>query len=308
MRLEILDTGHRARARLFMKTVWLVSRVEMADVPKTLLYRPEFFGRAMINLAAEMMRGPSFWTAGEREYMAMHTARSHHCAFCVDTHAELVGIAARGEIDAADPDSARAELTAAIGLLDKVTGTPDEVSTADMQLVRDAGVPDEAIIDALHVNLIWNVINRLANAFHFQLRAGQLLQGTRSLHRFGYRFPSFLTTGGDRPDRTAGIAGRHARLVTALRHSVFESAAETDRATRLAAGSGGPLPERWASYAARVREASHGVSDTDIDQLRTAGHNEDEIFEITIAAAVGAALRSLDAGLRAMPNHSDPQQ
>jgi uncharacterized peroxidase-related enzyme len=292
MRLSVLDNGHRLRARLFFAMTTLMSRVPMSDVPKTLLYRPEFFGRAMLGLSASAMRGPSFWTAGEREYIAMTTAGWHHCPFCVQSHTELVRIASTGEIDAADPDSARPELRAVLGFLEKVTRTADQVVVSDVDSVRQAGVPDHAIVEALNVNLIWNVVNRLANAFGFQLRDGQLEKGTRALHRFGYRFPGFLTGGGHRRARGSG----QSESITDLRRSVLDSPAVTDPATRTAAASGGQLPEPWASYAAAVREASYRVTDSDIERFAAAGHSEDEIFEITVAAAVGAALRSLDTG------------
>jgi alkylhydroperoxidase family enzyme len=276
-----------------------MSGVESSDVPKTLLYRPEFLGRALLELSAQLMRGPSFWTAGEREYLAMSTARWHQCPFCVESHTEMVRIAATGEIDPTDPGSARPELTAVLPFLEKVTRTPDLVWAQDLDEVRDAGVPDAAILDALHVNLIWNVVNRLANTFDFQLREGQLEKGTRALHRFGYRFPGFLTRGGHRP-QLVGITDRLGRLVADLRQSVLDSPAETDPATRTSAATGESVPEPWNAYAALVRDASYRVRDTDVDRLRTAGHSEDEIFEVTVAAAVGAALRSLDAGLRAV--------
>jgi alkylhydroperoxidase family enzyme len=52
------------------------------------------------------------------------------------------------------------------------------------------------------------------------------------------------------------------------------------------------------SYTAKVCDHADRVTDTDIEDLKVAGYNEDEIYEITVSAAVGAALGSLDAGLR----------
>ncbi|MDX8056768.1 hypothetical protein SK571_46015 [Lentzea sp. BCCO 10_0798] len=294
MRLDVLDHGHRLRVRLFFSFAELTSRVPMSDVPKTLLYRPEFLGAPLLDLSAEMMRGPSFWTAGGREYMAMFTAQLLRCPFCIDSHTEMTRIASNGEIDAADPGSARPELTAVLALLEKVTTAPDDVSAADIP----QGVPRKAVLDALHINLIWNVVNRLANAFGFQLDSEeQLLKGTKSLHRFGYRFPGFLTG----PTNGAKTGDRHDRLAGNLRTTVFDSPAKTDPATRHAAASGEPAGTPWASYAAKVRDASFRVTDIDITDLKASGLSEDEIFEITAAAAVGAALRSLDAGRRAVP-------
>ena len=42
------------------------------------------------------------------------------------------------------------------------------------------------------------------------------------------------------------------------------------------------------------------MTDGDVDGLRAAGYSEDEIFELTVAAAYGAARKRLDAGLAAM--------
>jgi alkylhydroperoxidase family enzyme len=42
------------------------------------------------------------------------------------------------------------------------------------------------------------------------------------------------------------------------------------------------------------------VTDDDVDALRASGLSEDEIFEVTVSAAVAAGLERLDAGLRTL--------
>lgn len=74
----------------------------------------------------------------------------------------------------------------------------------------------------------------------------------------------------------------------------------TDPVLRRAAAAGDEVPAPLARYLSRVREAALRIGDADIDELRSAGHGEEEIFELTVAAAVGAALLRLDAGLAAV--------
>jgi AhpD family alkylhydroperoxidase len=289
MRLSILDSGHRRRAKLFLTITAKKSRGDSPDIVKMLLYRPGFLTKPLLDLTAEAMRGPSYWTAGEREYLAMTTAQLHQCPFCVVTHAELTRIAGNGEIDPDDPGSARPELLAVRTFLEPITLHPDR---ADATAVTD--LPEHAILEALRVNLVWNIVNRLANAFGFTLRDGQLYSGTRSLHRFGYRFPGFLLADGRPVD--------HGDSVQNLRHSVLTAPATTKPSLRTAAAGGDALPEPLQSYVRKVRDASFKITEADITELTEAGYSEDEIFEITVAAAVGAALRSFDTGHHAIKN------
>jgi alkylhydroperoxidase family enzyme len=49
-----------------------------------------------------------------------------------------------------------------------------------------------------------------------------------------------------------------------------------------------------------VRRNAYRVTDRDVLELREGGLSEDEIFELTVAAAVGAGLERLEAGLRVL--------
>ena len=55
------------------------------DVPlgvvRTLLYRPELFGRSYSDALDLAMRGPSDWSPGERELFAAFTSALTQCPF-----------------------------------------------------------------------------------------------------------------------------------------------------------------------------------------------------------------------------------
>lgn len=183
MRLDVLEHGHRWPARVFKRAARTAFRAEVDDVVKTAMHRPEFFGRQFLTYVNEVLRGHSYWTAAERERMAAFTSQLNECPFCARVHTEIARIESRGEPD-------RPELSAVLPLLEKVSQTPDEVTPADVDAVRAAGVPDEAIVDALHVNLIFQVANRLANAFDWTWDSDEhVLAGAKAIHMFRYKLP-----------------------------------------------------------------------------------------------------------------------
>jgi alkylhydroperoxidase family enzyme len=86
---------------------------------------------------------------------------------------------------------------------------------------------------------------------------------------------------------------------------VLERPGTLDPAIRRAAASGGELPDPLAAYADTVRRHAYKVTDADVAGLLAAGYSEDQIFELTVAAAYGASRRRLDAGMAAMASSSD---
>ena len=58
--------------------------------------------------------------------------------------------------------------------------------------------------------------------------------------------------------------------------------------------------DAFATYVDTVHDHAYRVSDRVVTDLRAAGATEDEVFEVTVAAAFGAARDRLEAGLAAL--------
>ncbi len=81
----------------------------------------------------------------------------------------------------------------------------------------------------------------------------------------------------------------------AFRRAVEEQAARW--ATGQAADEAEPIPEALQSYLKKVTLHAYKITDADIQELKAAGYSEDEIFELTLSATLGASRARLDLGL-----------
>ena len=81
MRLAVVDHGHAPQEAAILATIREQSRAEPLGVVKTLLYRPELFGEPFSEALDAVMRGPSEWSAGERELFAGFTSLLRQCPF-----------------------------------------------------------------------------------------------------------------------------------------------------------------------------------------------------------------------------------
>ncbi|HET9387036.1 MAG TPA: hypothetical protein VFO67_18015 [Gemmatimonadales bacterium] len=86
------------------------------------------------------------------------------------------------------------------------------------------------------------------------------------------------------------------RLVEAVINTPGDTSADLRRAVLERATGPGSL----GPYVSNVARHAYQITDTDVAQLRHAGHSDDTLFEITVAAAVGAALYRLDCGMAAL--------
>ena len=94
---------------------------------------------------------------------------------------------------------------------------------------------------------------------------------------------------------------RFAPHVERVRQAVLAPEHTLDRAVREAAlADPARVPERARAYVDTVRRHAHRVTDDDVRALLAHGYSEDQVFELTVSAALGAGLERLDAGLRAL--------
>ena len=61
------------------------------------------------------------------------------------------------------------KLRATLGFIEKLTLRPDELDRADADAVRATGVRDEALVDAIHVAALFNMIVRMADSLAFEV-------------------------------------------------------------------------------------------------------------------------------------------
>jgi hypothetical protein len=81
MRLSLVDRGHAPAEAAMLEEIRTRSGVEPLGVVKTLLYRPDLFGTPFSSRLDRVMRGPSDWSAGERELFAAFTSLLNQCPF-----------------------------------------------------------------------------------------------------------------------------------------------------------------------------------------------------------------------------------
>jgi hypothetical protein len=97
---------------------------------------------------------------------------------------------------------------------------------------------------------------------------------------------------------------RHRDKRLAIEAAVLRGPGKTTSVLREAAAGGhesdrSALPEELRVLVTKVHEHAYRITDADLDALR-GRYDEDQLFEIIVAAAVGAARHRFQAGQRAL--------
>jgi alkylhydroperoxidase family enzyme len=203
-------------------------------------------------------------------------------------------------------------MRATLGLLEKLTLAPGEVVAEDLAGLRAAGVSDRAVLDAAYVCMGFNVITRIANALGFKVPPDAVFsRASRYLTVFGYNVLSGFWARGiyqqlvalllvNKSAAGGGVFDPYEKRLTLLRKSVLSEPGALAPEVRRAICDGHELPEPLGAYVRKVVEHAHTVGDEDIAGLHRAGFTDDQIFEATVSAALGAGLYRLGRVLAAL--------
>jgi alkylhydroperoxidase family enzyme len=209
------------------------------------------------------------------------------------------------------------KLRATLGFLEKLTLSPKAIGPDDVAELRVAGLSDADIRDATYVCVGFNIITRIADALDFEVPPTKaFIRSSKFLLIFGYDILSGLKLGRivnwrpRRGDEHIGhdeamkigeaTANAYADKFKQLEETVLFGPGVLDPAVRKVASVAGELPGVLGSYVKKVCERASEIKSADIAALRQIGYSEDQIFELTISAALGAGLVRLESALSAL--------
>lgn len=79
------------------------------------------------------------------------------------------------------------EVRAVLRFLRKLTLEPEQIAPADIEALREAGVSDPKIYDAIHVGALFNIINRVTATLGIEALPRDLARrGAEFVHGAGY--------------------------------------------------------------------------------------------------------------------------
>jgi hypothetical protein len=91
----------------------------------------------------------------------------------------------------------------------------------------------------------------------------------------------------------------HSKLYTRLMERVLQGPGKTSAELRRSAADNRALPPDLAAYVAQVHHHAFRITDETVTALQER-YDDDQLFEITVAAALGASTRRLERGLNAL--------
>jgi uncharacterized peroxidase-related enzyme len=177
MRLDILENGQSTFQKMQMALIRKMMAGLLPGPVAVLSYRADFFGKVFNDTTQMALRKQKAWTKAEAELFAAYVSYNNRCQFCYSAHSAIaVNGMDEDMVTAVMQDYQTAPVTeqirAALGFLQKLTQSPEAVIAEDLEPMHAAGLTDEAIEELVQICFVFCTINRLADAFDFEIAEG----------------------------------------------------------------------------------------------------------------------------------------
>ena len=168
----------------------------------------------------------------------------------------------------------------------------------------------------------FNIITRIAEALGFKIPAEELfVRAAKLLRIVGYRrLSGFWISGSNKkqlyPRRTGAFSTNwttvdsasintcpydpYAQKLARLRHAVLSGPGSLPPPLRQAISEGAKLSGALGAFVQKIAEDASTLTNDDIAELHRARYTDDQIFEATVSAALGAGLFRLECVLGAL--------
>ena len=147
------------------------SRDKSPDILKCFSTRPDVL-KHMLAFSYELHFRDGALTWATKELLATYVSALNRCEYCASSHAcfleykdprgDVVAALRRGDLDRAPVTDAERALLAFSG---RLTLTSHDVTDADVDRLRQAGWAEPQIAETVYVVAMFNLFNRVANAF-----------------------------------------------------------------------------------------------------------------------------------------------
>ncbi len=148
--------------------------------------------KPLIEFHEALLRGPSPFTAAERELIAAYVSGLNRCRYCHGVHtatAERLGVpkgAIQRLVEGIDAAPVPEKMKPILRYAQKLTREPNGITKADADAVLAAGWGETALYYAVAVTALFNFMNRLVEGLGIELNPAYVKPASQRLADRGY--------------------------------------------------------------------------------------------------------------------------
>jgi len=248
------------------------------------------------------------WGKGDVELMSAYVSNLNGCNFCTLVHgATAARYFGREVVDQCFEDVKLADidqhLKATIIMIKKLVDQPTEFSAKDVEATLNTDVTVSALEHAILIAMTYNIMNRLSDALGADIPKDKVETAARIMNMQGQRPLKNRVKDG----KSIPYSGSEPEELSKLKYAVLSGPGTIEPIVRRAiearvASSTGAIRTKYDlssdlyKYVDKVGKHAPDILDEDIQQLKDHGWTEEQIFEITFAAAAGAGFAIQEIG------------